>query len=56
MVRRSGLTGAQGDGSFVLGKSSGLQDAEHIGAILCVEDLWHDVFGFPVALGRVAVV
>ena len=30
--------------------------AEHTGTVLCVEGLWHGGFGFPIALGRVAVV
>ena len=29
---------------------------EHMGTVLCVEGLWHGVFGFPIALGGVAVV
>ena len=29
---------------------------KHTGTVLCVEGLWHVVFGFPIALGQVAVV
>ena len=30
--------------------------AEHMGTVLCVEGLRHGMFGFPIALGQVAVV
>ena len=33
-----------------------IRTEEHTGTVLCVEGLWHGVFGFPIALGGVAVV